>query len=43
VVYLLAEMERNRNLAKQSLMEANPEEGAAGYLENLLEKLGPRS
>ncbi len=43
VVYLLAEMERYRNLAKQSLMEANPEESAAGYLENLLEKLGPRS
>lgn len=43
VVYLLAEMERNRNLAKQSLMETNPEEGAAVYLKNLLEKLGPRS
>ena len=41
VVYLLAEIERNRNLAKQSLLEANPEEFSAGYLVELLNKLGP--
>lgn len=43
VVYLLAEIERNRNLAKQSLLATNPEEFAAGYLEKLLNKLGPKS
>jgi geranylgeranyl pyrophosphate synthase len=43
VVYLLAEMERNRNSAKQCLLDANPDEKAAEYFDGLLNKLVPKS
>jgi geranylgeranyl pyrophosphate synthase len=43
VVYLLAEMERYRALAKKSLARANPVRNAAEYLERMLIKLGPNN